>query len=136
MTTRIESSTGDDLDQYVSERDTREPGFGQLVADEQARLVFAQKLAARRRARGQSQTDVAAKMGTSAAIVSRLESGFDVRVSTLAKYMATLGLELFPNAKASSGQRHGARPSARSVSAKVRHAPAKLKHGARVRKTG
>jgi hypothetical protein len=37
-------------------------------------------------------------MQTSPAIVSRLESGQDVRVSTLEKYVAALGLQLELNA--------------------------------------
>ena len=40
----------------------------------------------------------AALMHTSPAIVSRLESGHDVRVSTLEKYVAALGLRLELNA--------------------------------------
>ena len=55
-------------------------------------------LAERRRANGRTQTQVAALMQTSAAIVSRLESGHDVRVSTLEKYVAALGLQLEINA--------------------------------------
>jgi hypothetical protein len=51
-------------------------------------------LAERRRARGKTQTQVAALMRTSPAIVSRLESGHDVRVSTLEKYVAALGFQL------------------------------------------
>ena len=52
----------------------------------------------RRRAKGKTQTQVAALMQTSPAIVSRLESGHDVRVSTLEKYVAALGLQLELNA--------------------------------------
>jgi transcriptional regulator with XRE-family HTH domain len=51
-------------------------------------------MAERRRAAGKTQTQVAALMRTSPAIVSRLESGHDVRVSTLEKYVAALGLQL------------------------------------------
>ena len=88
----------DDLERYIAERNAREPGFAALVADAEARLAFGRQMAERRRARGQTQTQVAALMQTSPAIVSRLESGHDVRVSTLEKYAAALGLRLELNA--------------------------------------
>ena len=84
----------DDLERYVSVRDAREPGFAALVVDAERRLAFGRQMAERRRAAGKTQTQVAAFMRTSPAIVSRLESGHDVRVSTLEKYVAALGLQL------------------------------------------
>ena len=60
--------------------------------------LFSSELASGRRANGKTQTQVAALMQTSPAIVSRLESGHDVRVSTLEKYVAALGLRLEINA--------------------------------------
>jgi len=42
-----------------------------------------------------SQTAVAAQMGTSQSVVARLESGaLDMRLSTLQRYAAALGLDL------------------------------------------
>ncbi len=93
-----QSKPTDDLERYIAERDAREPGFAALVADVQARLTFGRQMAERRRAKGKTQTQVAALMRTSPAIVSRLESGHDVRVSTLEKYVAALGLQLELNA--------------------------------------
>lgn len=84
----------DDLDRYISKRDAREPGFAALVADAEARSAFGRQMSERRRTKGKTQTQVAALMQTSPAIVSRLESGHDVRVSTLEKYVAALGLRL------------------------------------------
>jgi ribosome-binding protein aMBF1 (putative translation factor) len=84
----------DDLEHYVADRDAREPGFAALVVDAEKRLAFGRAMAERRRASGKSQTQVAAFMRTSPAIVSRLESGSDVRLSTLEKYVAALGLQL------------------------------------------
>ena len=84
----------DDLERYVADRDARERGFAALVADAETRLAFGRQMAERRRAAGKTQTQVAALMRTSPAIVSRLESGHDVRVSTLEKYVAALGLQL------------------------------------------
>ena len=51
-------------------------------------------MAERRKKHGLSQTQVAAKMETSPSIVSRIESGGDVRLSTLEKYLVALGFEL------------------------------------------
>ena len=88
----------DDLERYIVDRDAGEQGFAALVADAEARLAFGRQMAERRRAGGHTQTQVAALMRTSPAIVSRLESGHDVRVSTLEKYVAALGLRLEINA--------------------------------------
>jgi predicted transcriptional regulator len=93
-----QSKPRDDLERYIAERDAREPGFAAMVADVEARLAFGRQMAERRRSSGKTQTQVAALMQTSAAIVSRLESGHDVRVSTLEKYVAALGLRLELNA--------------------------------------
>jgi ribosome-binding protein aMBF1 (putative translation factor) len=78
------------------------PGFREMAlrrrADEQAarmaedrgRLV--RELAEQRHAAGLSQTEVAARMGTSQSAVARLESGTaDVRASTLERYAAAVG---------------------------------------------
>src|SRR6266852_6111940 len=78
------------------------PGFREMAlrrpADEQAarmaedrgRLV--RELAEQRQAAGLSQTEIAARMGTSQSAVARLESGsVDVRASTLERYAAAVG---------------------------------------------
>src|SRR5215470_11907959 len=60
------------------------------MAEERGRLV--RELAERRQAAGLSQTEVAARMGTSQSAVARLESGtVDVRASTLERYAAAVG---------------------------------------------
>ena len=108
-----QSKPTDDLERYIAERDAREPGFAALLADVQTRLKFGRQMAERRRAKGKTQTQVAALMQTSPAIISRLESGHDVRVSTLERYVAALGLRLEliavspkkPAAKASRARR-------------------------------
>jgi transcriptional regulator with XRE-family HTH domain len=67
------------------------PGFDRLgeVVEDQAELLAA--LAARRRRLGLSQTEVAARMGTSQSAVARLEAGeADVRLSTLGRYASAL----------------------------------------------
>lgn len=70
------------------------PGFREMalrrMSQERRRLVA--ELAAQRQASGLSQTEVAARMGTSQSAVARLESGMaDVRASTLERYAAAIG---------------------------------------------
>ena len=78
------------------------PGFREMAlrrrADEQAarmaedRSRLVRELAEQRQAAGLSQTEVAARMGTSQSAVARLESGTaDVRASTLERYAAAVG---------------------------------------------
>jgi|SRR6202050_5583316 len=60
------------------------------MAEGRSRLV--RELAEQRQAAGLSQTEVAARMGTSQSAVARLESGTaDVRASTLERYAAAVG---------------------------------------------
>jgi len=73
------------------------PGFREMalrrMSDERRQLVA--DLAEQRRWAGLSQTEVAARMGTSQSAVARLESGdADVRVSTLERYAAAIGSQL------------------------------------------
>lgn len=68
------------------------PGFKEMAERRQA---LAEELVARRHRLGLSQTEVAARMGTSQSAVARLESGdADVRLSTLERYAAALGGKL------------------------------------------
>jgi predicted transcriptional regulator len=65
------------------------PGFKQM-ADRRRELV--DQLVERRVSLGLSQTEVAARMGTSQSAVARLESGAgDVRLSTLERYADAVG---------------------------------------------
>jgi len=73
------------------------PGFREMalrrMSAERRRLVA--DLTAQRRSAGLSQTEVAARMGTSQSAVARLETGdADVRVSTLERYAAAIGSQL------------------------------------------
>ena len=64
------------------------PGFAEMA---DRRRALAAALAERRTEQGLSQTEVAARMGTSQSAVARLESGAaDVRLSTLERYAAAL----------------------------------------------
>jgi predicted transcriptional regulator len=68
------------------------PGFRDIAA---RRRAMADTFVAQRSRLGLSQTEVAARMGTSQSAVARLESGdADVRLSTLERYAAALGQHL------------------------------------------
>ncbi len=80
--------------EIVAERSRRNPAFPGLVKEAEVRRKLARKLAARREAAELSQTVVAARMGTSASVVSKLEAGGDVKLSTLQRYCAAIGAKL------------------------------------------
>jgi transcriptional regulator with XRE-family HTH domain len=65
------------------------PGFREMAA---RRRALTEALVTRRLSLSLSQTEVAARMGTSQSAVARLESGdADIRLSTLERYAAALG---------------------------------------------
>jgi ribosome-binding protein aMBF1 (putative translation factor) len=73
------------------------PGFREMalrrMAEDRRRLVT--ELTAERQAARLSQTEVAARMGTSQSAVARLESGeADARASTLERYAAAIGCQI------------------------------------------
>jgi DNA-binding XRE family transcriptional regulator len=73
------------------------PGFREMalrrMSVERRRLVA--DLTAQRQSAGLSQTEVAARMGTSQSAVARLEAGeADLRVSTLERYAAAIGSQI------------------------------------------
>jgi ribosome-binding protein aMBF1 (putative translation factor) len=73
------------------------PGFREMalrrMAEDRRRLVT--ELTAERQAARLSQTEVAARMGTSQSAVARLESGeADTRATTLERYAAAIGCQL------------------------------------------
>lgn len=84
----------DFLDEIVEERTRRNPAFPSLVEEATRRRELAHRLAEQRRASGLSQTIVAARMGTAASVVSKLESGADVKLSTLQRYCSAVGGDL------------------------------------------
>jgi HTH-type transcriptional regulator / antitoxin HipB len=84
----------DDLDLFINKRSKKNPDFGKAVDDALLRRQLARRLAAKREAAELSQTVVAARMGTSASVVSKLEAGGDVRFSTLQRYCAAVGFRV------------------------------------------
>jgi DNA-binding XRE family transcriptional regulator len=75
----------------------RLPGFREMAIRRMSagRRRLVAELAGQRRSAGLSQTEVAARMGTSQSAVARLEAGdVDVRASTLERYAAAIGSQI------------------------------------------
>jgi hypothetical protein len=85
----------DFLDELIAQRTRKNVRFPDLVVEAEHRRALTRELAARRSAAGLSQTLVAARMGTAASVVSKLEAGADVKVSTLQRYCGAIG-QAFP----------------------------------------
>jgi DNA-binding XRE family transcriptional regulator len=93
--TKSSAPDRDFLTEMVDERAARDPHFRVLFAQAKARRARLRDLAALRTNQGLSQTQVAARMGTSQAVVARIESGaVDTKLSTLERYAAALGKRL------------------------------------------
>lgn len=87
--------TKDFLDELVDESSAEDPMFLHLYAAELERRDMLKSLARKRREMGLSQVQVARRMRTTQAVVSRLESGeIDPQHSTEDRYAAALGLRL------------------------------------------
>jgi ribosome-binding protein aMBF1 (putative translation factor) len=84
----------DDLEAYIEERDTKAPGFRDRVSAAERRQAWGRQLAKKRQEKSLSQTTVAARMRTSSSVVSRIESGADVKMSSLQKYAAAVGIPI------------------------------------------
>jgi predicted transcriptional regulator len=68
------------------------PGFRQMA---ERRHALSGQLTVLRRSLGLSQAEVAIRMGTSQSAVARFEAGdLDVRLSTVERYTAALGVKL------------------------------------------
>lgn len=84
----------DDLSAFVEEREAQSPGFKALVEAAERRREVARQLSKIRQEKKLSQTWVAARMESSQSVVSRIENGGDVMLSTLEKYVAAVGVAL------------------------------------------
>ncbi len=105
----------DFLDEIIGERTRRNPAFPHLVAEATRRRELAYRLAKQRKANGLSQTLVAARMGTAASVVSKLESGGDVKLSTLQRYCVAVGGDLSFAFEAHGRQRARSRKARKSA---------------------
>jgi ribosome-binding protein aMBF1 (putative translation factor) len=108
-TTEVEPRRGgidderDDLDHFLEE-ELRDPEFRAAYEDAAARSALLRALVNRRGERGISQSEVAARMGTTQSAVSDLERGAtDPRLSTLQRYARALGYQLSVQLHGSGG---------------------------------
>ena len=77
----------DFLDEIVEESTKRDPEFPRLLAEARERRSKLRALAQLRNAKGLTQSQVAARMRTTQAVVARIESGeVDTKLSTLERY--------------------------------------------------
>lgn len=85
----------DFLDEVIAEREATNPAFPEMVEAAYERRELLRALAAHREDLGLSQTEVAARMGTSQSAVARLEQGeADARMSTVERLAAALDLRV------------------------------------------
>lgn len=100
----------DFLDEMIADREARQPGFAALVAAAIERRRLMRTLAAERERAGVSQTEVAAKMGTSQSAVARLERGeLDAKLSTVERFATALGQKVEWKLVRVSARRRGTR---------------------------
>lgn len=78
----------DDLDRLTAALARRNPAAKALIRAAKARQLFGRTLERKRKALGLTQTEVAARMKTSTAVVGRIELGGDVQLTTLERYTA------------------------------------------------
>ncbi len=77
----------DFLDEVIEESTKRDPDFPRLLAEARERRAKLRGLAQLRSAKGLTQSQVAARMRTTQAVVARIESGdVDTKLSTLERY--------------------------------------------------
>lgn len=84
----------DDLDRLLDDFAKDDPAITSRIAAALERRELARQLAERRRTAGLTQTQLAKRMGTSQGQVTRLESGADTRLSTVARYAAAVGMRV------------------------------------------
>lgn len=85
----------DFLDEMIAEGARENPEFPRLVEEGTRRLELLHALAVERRARGFSQTRVAARMGSSQSSLARLEgAASDAKLSTVQRFASALGMDV------------------------------------------
>jgi ribosome-binding protein aMBF1 (putative translation factor) len=87
-------ATRDSLDALIDDLAEVDPDVHLRVVAALERRELARALAEQRRAAGLTQVEMAKRMGTSQGQVTRLESGADTRLSTVARYAAALGVKV------------------------------------------
>ncbi|MEZ4362780.1 MAG: helix-turn-helix transcriptional regulator [Kofleriaceae bacterium] len=82
------------LDELIDEWTQQDPEFPELLAAAEARRALAKRLVEARQKQGLSQTMVAAAMRTAQSVISKLEAGSDVKLSTVQRYCEVIGQPL------------------------------------------
>ncbi len=88
------SDDHDFLDEIIAESTKRDPRFPLLLDAAERRRTLLKSLVAKRKAKGISQTVVAARMRTSQSAVARLEGQDDAKESLIDRYAAAIGVEV------------------------------------------
>ncbi|MFT9266264.1 helix-turn-helix domain-containing protein [Oenococcus sp.] len=65
----------DNIDEYIAERESQEPGFKQAIQKESQRLDLAIKIRNLREQAGLSQRELAERLGKPQSTIARIESG-------------------------------------------------------------
>ena len=95
MTRKNNPGEPDDLDLTIAEFSKEDPVFPAKLAAAVQRQELLHRLAAARKEAGMSRTAVAAKMGTSEAMIVRLEKGeSEVKLSTVQRFADAVGMRL------------------------------------------
>ena len=88
------------LDEYIAEREAREPAFKEAMTAERPRYEFRRALIGARLRANLTQAQLAERLGTTQSAIARLETGQSTpTVDTLCKLAAVLGIrfEITPN---------------------------------------
>lgn len=84
----------DFLDELIAESSAQDPAFADKVEAAFDRRVFARALAEKRKALNLSQQIVADRMRSTQPVVSKIENGGDVQISTLERYATAIDCRL------------------------------------------
>ena len=91
---KTRQSRRDFLTEMIDESTRKDSRFPELLATAREQRIMGERVAARRHRLGLSQTDLAKRMASTQRIVSKIENGGDVNISTLHRCLAALGLAL------------------------------------------
>jgi transcriptional regulator with XRE-family HTH domain len=75
----------------VAESTRRDPGFPKLYREAIRRRKLGEALARARKSKGFTQTEVARRMESTQSVVSGIELGANVRISTVLRYVDAVG---------------------------------------------
>jgi DNA-binding XRE family transcriptional regulator len=92
---RGRARAGTNLDDYIKERKARDPAFAEGYDEGLHAMKMGIALKMARKEAKMTQGDVAAVMGTTKSVISRLErQATDMKVTTLLNYLRAVGKEM------------------------------------------